>query len=89
MNVRWKAGSYGFCLSGSCVPWRADYSIAGWTSIPFNGGATSKTYLFGNFVNDLVVNCSNCPAQNAVGSALSGVAAESARSTIRAALMTW
>ena len=90
MNIRSKAGSYGFCLSGTCVPWKADYSIAGWVSIPFNGGATNRTYLFGNFVNDLVVNCNNnCAAQIAVGTALSGVAAESARSTIRAALQTW
>ena len=89
MNIRSKGGSYGFCLSNTCVPWKADYSLTGWVSIPFNGGATGKTYLFGSFVNDLVVNCNNCAASNAVGSALSGVAAESARSTIRAALMTW
>jgi hypothetical protein len=89
MDIRSKAGSYGFCLSSTCVPWKADYSIAGRVTIPFNGGATSKSYLFGNFVNDLVVPCNNnCAAQVAVGTALSGVAAESARSTIRAALMT-
>ena len=71
------------------MPWKADYSLTGWVSIPFNGGATSQTYLFGDFVNDLVVNCSSCAASDAVGSALGGVAAESARSTIRAALTTW
>src|ERR1700738_738143 len=27
MDVRWKAGSYEFCLSDSCNPYRDDYSI--------------------------------------------------------------
>jgi Beta-lactamase enzyme family/Bacterial tandem repeat domain 1 len=90
MNVRWKAGSYGFCMDPACQTSKVDLSIAGWMSIPFNQGAVSHTYLFGDFVNDLFLPCGNsCPAQVAAGNALGGVAAESARTTIAAALATW
>jgi len=84
MSVRWKGGSY------QLPPAKDDYSIAGWISIPFNDAASSQTYLFGDFVNDLYVGCyNNCTAQTPPGNAIFGTAAETARSTIALALSTW
>ena len=89
MNVRWKAGSYGFCAA-PCPPGsKVDYSIAGWMSIPFDDGAFNQNYEFGDFVNDLIIPCTNCAAQTNAGNAIFGVAAETSRSTIAAALSTW
>jgi hypothetical protein len=90
MNVRWKAGSYGFCAA-PCPPGsKVDYSIAGWISIPFSDGSFNQSYEFGDFVNDLIIPCNNnCAAQTNAGNAIFGVAAETARSTIAAALATW
>ena len=90
MDVRWKGGSYGFCLAPCPPDSKVDYSVAGRISIPYYDGALSQTYLFGDFVNDLPLYCSNnCAAQANAGSAIFGVAAEEARSTIAAALATW
>jgi hypothetical protein len=93
LNVRWKAGSYTFCLTGdgSCVPYKLDIALTGWMSIPFmqHGQVAASTFEFGDFANDLAIPCSNCTAAQNAGNLLQGVAAEAARSTIRQALMTW
>jgi hypothetical protein len=91
MNVRWKAGSYTFCLGGSCVPYKLDLALTGWMSIPFmaRGKVVAHTYEFGDFVNDLVENCSSCTAQTDAFNNLENVGAEAARSTIKQALATW
>jgi Beta-lactamase enzyme family/Bacterial tandem repeat domain 1 len=93
LSVRWKAGSYTFCMTddGSCTPDKQDLSLTGWMSIPFirDGRLASQNYEFGDFVNDLYVPCGNCAAATNAGDLLQGVAAEAARTTIRQALMTW
>jgi hypothetical protein len=94
-DVRWKGGSYGFCLSSTCGPYKADLSVAGRMSIPFknsNGSISNRTYLFGDFVNDLVIPCvagSGCAAENNANNAIFASGAEASRSTIRSALTTW
>jgi len=90
-NVRWKAGSYGFCLSNSCLPYKLDLAVTGWISIPFiaKGKVVAHTYEFGDFVNDLPEYCNNCIASQNAGNNLGAVAAESARSVIMQALKTW
>jgi len=92
LNVRWKAGSYTFCLtSQGCVPYKLDLALTGWMSIPFmqNDTVTGRTFEFGDFVNDLPESCSNCTASQDAFNLLQTVAAEAARSTIRQALTTW
>ena len=93
LNVRWKAGSYTFCLTndGSCAPSKVDIALTGWMSVPFkgHGQVAARTFEFGDFANDLAIPCSNCTAAQNAGNLLQGVAAEAARSTIRQALMTW
>jgi hypothetical protein len=90
LNVRSKGGSYGICLA-TCNPYKDDLSLTGWVSIPFKSGGVvlPRTYEFGDFVNDLILTCSNCTASNNALNNLSGTAAEAARSTIRQALATW
>jgi Beta-lactamase enzyme family len=42
VDVRWKAGSYAFCLSSSgCLPYKLDLALTGWISIPFMSGGRS------------------------------------------------
>jgi hypothetical protein len=90
MSVRFKAGGYQFGLPANTSFSKYDNSVAGWISIPFNDAAFNQTYLFGDFVNDLVVSCTNnCAAQQAAGNAIFGTAAETARTTIAQALSTW
>jgi hypothetical protein len=91
MNVRWKAGSYEFCLAGACDPNKLDLALTGWMAIPslVKGRVVLHTYEFGDFVNDLVETCSNCPASNAAGANLGAVGAEAARTVIRQALKSW
>lgn len=90
-NVRWKAGSYEFCLASSCVPYKLDLAETGWVSIPFmaRGKVVAHTYEFGDFVNDLPVTCNNCTASQNAFNNLGAVAAEAARSIIGQALKTW
>jgi hypothetical protein len=93
LDVRWKAGSYTFCLTddGTCTPYKQDLAITGWMSIPFvrDGTLAFQGYEFGDFVNDLYLPCRDCAAARNAGNLLPGVAAEAARTTIRQALMTW
>jgi hypothetical protein len=91
MNVRWKAGSYTFCLADSCVPYKLDLALTGWMSIPFmaKGKVAAHTYEFGDFVNDLVENCSDCTAQTDAFNNLEDVGAQAASAAIRQALATW
>jgi len=91
MNVRWKAGSYTFCLANSCVPYKLDLALTGWMSIPFisKGKVVAHTYEFGDFVNDLVENCSSCTAQTNAFNNLEDVGAQAALTTIKQALATW
>ncbi len=92
LNVRWKAGSYTFCLTNDgCVPDKLDIALTGWMSIPFrdHGQPAARTFEFGDFANDLPMSCSNCTASQDALNLLPGVAAEAARSTLRQALMTW
>ncbi len=95
MDVRGKAGSYGFCLGGGCNPYKADLATAGRILIPFmdpSHNINKKAYLYGDFVNDLVIPCapgSGCPAEIKAGNMISAAVAEAARTTIRAALMGW
>jgi hypothetical protein len=90
-NVRWKAGSYGFFLSSTGSPSKVDYAIAGWMSVPFQG--LNRTFLFGDFVNDLVVPCDpligTCSELGNARNEISANAAESSRKTINEALSTW
>jgi hypothetical protein len=90
MNVRSKGGQYGICLA-DCNTYKLDLSVAGWVSIPFkrSGQITPVSYLFGDYVNDLVLTCSNCPAAMNANNLTGIEAPETARSTIRAALSTW
>ena len=49
LTVRWKAGSYEFCLSSSgCLPYKLDLALTGWISIPFASGGkvVARTYEF-------------------------------------------
>ena len=91
MNVRWKAGSYTFCVAGACNPYKLDLALTGWMAIPsmVKGKVVVHTYEFGDFVNDLVETCSNCPASNSAFSNLGAVGAEAARTVIRQALKSW
>jgi hypothetical protein len=91
MNVRWKAGSYTFCLAGACNPYKLDLALTGWMAIPslVKGRVVLHTYEFGDFVNDLVETCSNCPASASAGNNLGAVGAEAARTVIRQALKSW
>ena len=91
MNVRWKAGSYTFCVAGACNPYKLDLALTGWMAIPsmVKGKVVVRTYEFGDFVNDLVETCSNCPASNSAFSNLGAVGAEAARTVIRQALKSW
>lgn len=96
MNVRSKGGSYGFCLTSSstCNPYKTDLTYAGRVLIPFkrSGQVVQQAYVFGDFVNDLVIPCaigSGCTAATNAGSNLGKTAAETARPTIHAALQTW
>jgi len=95
MEVKGKAGSYAFCLGGGCNPYKTDLAYTGRMLIPFRTGAgkiKQHAYLFGDFVNDLVVPCalgSGCAAEANAGALLSGVVAEEARTEIHAALLTW
>ena len=92
LNVRWKAGSYTFCLTNDgCVPDKLDIALTGWMAIPFmdHGRLAGRAFEFGDFANDLPVSCSNCTASQNALNLLQGAAAEAARSTIRQALMTW
>lgn len=92
LNVRWKAGSYEFCLSSSgCLPNKLDLALTGWISIPFmsHGKLAARTYEFGDFVNDLPETCTSCTASNNAGSLLEEVGAREAQSTIRQALTSW
>ena len=53
---------------------------------------TTRRYLYGDFVNDLVISRapgSGCPAEIKPGNMISAAVAEAARTTIRAALMGW
>jgi hypothetical protein len=107
LDVRWKAGSYGFGLLPAGTV-KFDFSIAGLAYIPFkndNGEIKKYAYLFGDFVNDVVVVCPptpSCPtepvtpcpappctARDNVGFLLLGNAAEALRVYINAALLTW
>ena len=91
LNVRWKAGSYTFCLAGSCVPCKLDLALTGWISIPFmhKGKVSAHTYEFGDFVNDLPEFCTSCAAQTSAFNNLENAGAEAARTAIRQALATW
>jgi hypothetical protein len=92
LNVRWKAGSYTFCLSSSsCVPYKLDLALTGWISIPFmsKGKITAQTFEFGDFVNDLVENCTSCTASNDAFNLLEEEGALEAKATITKALQTW
>jgi beta-lactamase family protein len=95
-DVGWKGGSYALCLTdgSSCGPYKADLSIAGRMVIPFkkDGAIVKQSYLFGDFVNDLVIGCvykSGCAAETSATDAIFATAAEASSSTIRAALATW
>jgi hypothetical protein len=85
-NIRSKAGGYGFCMSPNCNVLKVDDSLAGWMSIPFkaNGFVAPQSFVFGSIVNDLFIPCNgaSCAPQNRAG-------AETARFTIRQALLTW
>jgi hypothetical protein len=96
MDVRSKGGSYAFCLTSSstCNPYKSDLTYAGRVLIPFksSGQVVKHAYLFGDFVNDLVIPCapgSGCTAENNAGSNLGRTAAQAARPIIHAALQTW
>jgi Beta-lactamase enzyme family/Polyglycine hydrolase-like, structural repeat len=96
MDVRYKGGSYGFCMtkSSTCNPYKTDLTLAGRVVIPFksSGRIAPRAYLFGDYVNDLVIPCaigSGCAAETAAGNALWNTAAEEARPAIHAALTTW
>jgi len=91
-NVRWKGGSYTFCLSNSnCNPFKVDYAVTGWMSVPFK--PSPRSFLFGNFVNDLMINCpggqNGCAALVHAQNENLPNAAEAARETINQALATW
>lgn len=86
-NVRWKGGSYKFQLSSCSTPFKVDYSVAGWMSIPFQG--VNRTFLFGDFVNDLVIPCDPCSELNNAGEETFKNVAEASRKTISEALSTW
>jgi hypothetical protein len=90
-NIRWKAGSYAFCLANSCLPYKDDLAETGWISLPFmaNGKAHAHTYEYGDFVNDLPQFCTNCAASQSAGNNLAAVAAQAARGIITQALKTW
>jgi hypothetical protein len=92
LNVRWKAGSYEFCLSSSgCLPYKLDLALTGWISIPFvsGGKVVARTYEFGDFVNDLPETCSSCAASDDAFNLLEQAGAREAQTTIRQALATW
>ena len=91
MNVRWKAGSYEFCLASGCTQDKLDLALTGWMSIPFmaKGKVVAHTYEFGDFVNDLVETCSTCAAQTNAFNNVENVGAQAALTTIKQALATW
>jgi Beta-lactamase enzyme family/Polyglycine hydrolase-like, structural repeat len=91
MNVRWKAGSYEFCLATGCTQDKLDLALTGWMSIPFmvKGKVVAHTYEFGDFVNDLVETCSSCVGQTNAFNNLENVGAQAALTTIKQALATW
>jgi len=94
MDVKGKSGGYAFCLSNTCNPFKTDLAWTGRMLIPFMsaGKVVQHAYVFGAFVNDLMLPCaagSGCPQEQTAQQLLNGVAAEEARTEIRAALATW
>jgi hypothetical protein len=94
LDVRWKAGGYGFGLAPAGTG-KIDFSIGGLAYVPVKtaSGATQlRSYYFGDFVNDLVTHCPTtgpCPDSDKAGALLLGAVAEAMRGPIRDALTTW
>lgn len=90
LNVRWKPGNYAFCLSTSCNVHKVDLSVAGWMSVPY--GSDNRTFVFGDFVNDLFIPCApsgSCSELTNAFNEILGNVAESARSVFNEALADW
>ena len=91
LNVRWKAGSYTFCLSTSCDVHKVDLGVGGWMSVPY-GSDSNKTFVFGDFVNDLFIPCAptgSCTELTNAYNEILGNVAEAARPVFNEALAAW
>jgi hypothetical protein len=96
VDYREKGGTYFFCLVNGCTTYKTDISVAGRITLPFKNGASivPTSFVYGRFVNDLVIPCvvnSGCAAETRAHSAIDtlGTGAETFRSEIHAALLTW
>jgi hypothetical protein len=96
VDYREKGGTYFFCLVDGCTTYKTDIMVSGRITLPFKASGTvvPTSFVYGRFVNDLVIPCvvnSGCAAETKAHSAIDtlGTGAESFRSEIRAALATW
>jgi hypothetical protein len=96
IDYREKGGTYFFCLVNGCTTYKTDMMVSGCITLPFKSSGTivPTSFVYGRFVNDLVIPCvvnSGCAAETKARSAIDtlGTGAETFRSEIRAALSTW
>lgn len=84
-----KGGSY--TISHSPTEWRQTRTTGGWIEVPTNGGASSRKFVYGAFVEHAITpkvpesNPALTKVENAVGDATSIMF----RSVIKSALQTW
>lgn len=84
-----KGGSY--TISHSPTEWKQTRTTGGWISVPTNGGATSRKFVYGAFVEHAItpkVPAAN-PALTKVEAAVGDATSIMLRSVIRSALQTW
>ena len=96
IDYREKGGTYFFCLVNGCTTYKTDIMVSGRITLPFKsaGSIVPTAFVYGRFVNDLVIPCvvdSGCAAEKKAHSAIDtlGAGAETFRSEIRLALTTW
>ena len=84
-----KGGSYE--ISHSATEWRQTRTTGGWIQVPTNGGAGSRQFVYGAFVEHAItpkVPVSN-PALTKVEAAVGDATSIMFRSVIKSALQTW
>ncbi|HEX8770139.1 MAG TPA: serine hydrolase, partial [Acidimicrobiales bacterium] len=94
MNWRTKGGSYSIpCDQAGCAIGSIYVrSLGGRLTLPTKTSATTfgeRDYVFGRFVNDLRINCTECPPQAPADAALVQVDKELFREVIASALQSW
>jgi hypothetical protein len=95
-SARDKGGSYDICpAAGNCnPPYVYDRADAGVLTLPFksNGNIVPHQFLYGWFVNGLLIPCTfntSCAARTQADNTTSAIRAEEFRAAVAAALKTW